>query len=618
MSNVEIIISGNDAKIMQMFAKMKSEQDAVEKRFGKIKDASKKSADEVMKHWEGFGASLASIDGGMGNVVKNITAFAGGFVTAQAAAEVISARLDNIVAKQKEAGKLFTEIAPAQAGAALNLGTADPETVKQLLVDVVPKVATEADFPNLQALTKAVEDLASSGESNVQALEAALIAGAKLTREKPEAVGALSAAGIRVGRSAGLTDPESAISLVGSSQALTPIKDIANYAQNLGIVLQSSRIAMKDQPVGAVAQETTALFAALSQAGGKPTGEELTTFISPVISKLDALFEGRADDPKSLKGRIDALRNNPELRAEFMGDAPDSAVYSVPLNEMLTQGTELAKSLDDALGKITTDVSVFQRMNANVGEGTPQLFLTKQAKSVEAQIEVNKMANEAGATVDTIANIRRDAMNATDLTMSQWLSNSLYQGNLFRMGGGGEGSSGWMESLDRSMIGRDPERFALTTNMALLQRRESLAAMPATKETEAAIKTIDAALESIKNIQTRAQGARDAFAEATTPFDLPATGSTVAPGMFDPSWQVRDNIVAPDGSTIQQTSSDLVTITDNLKKTAEALQTNLSGFELVSQLLPSLLQTIRRELTNAENAERRGGRTSSARNAGRP
>ncbi len=358
MSNVEIIISGNDAKIVQMFAKMKSEQDAVEKRFGKIKDASKKSADEVMKHWEGFGASLASIDGGMGNVVKNITAFAGGFVTAQAAAEVISARLDNIVAKQKEAGKLFTEIAPAQAGAALNLGTADPETVKQLLVDVVPKVATEADFPNIQALTKAIEDLASSGESNVQALEAALIAGAKLTREKPEAVGALSAAGIRVGRSAGLTDPESAISLVGSSQALTPIKDIANYAQNLGIVLQSSRIAMKDQPVGAVAQETTALFAALSQAGGKPTGEELTTFISPVISKLDALFEGRADDPKSLKGRIDALRNNPELRAEFMGDAPDSAVYSVPLNEMLTQGTELAKSLDDALGKITTDVSV--------------------------------------------------------------------------------------------------------------------------------------------------------------------------------------------------------------------------------------------------------------------
>lgn len=622
MADVQVVITGDEAKFLRSMANALQKQGGFEAGFSKLKSASKTATEGISQDLTHVGDRFASFETSMGKVSSSIGNFASSFVSpfdaVNAVLAVVDKRIAAVIAKQQEAAQLAATLSPSQSIAAINLGTADPEVVKKLLTDVVPRVATQSGFPDLQAITDSVTSLASTGTTDVNAMESAMLAAASLTRENPSNIGPLAAAAIRVMKSSGLSDAEEAISLIGSSQALTPVESIENYGRNLALAQNASQIAMKDQPIDEVAKQTTALFATLAQAGGKPTGDELTNFIGPMIGKMDEFFEARADDPKSLMGRIGALQADAGLRNEFMDKSPSSAVYSIPLKEILTDGTKIASALDENLTKVTTDRSVFRNLKALTADGTDHLAVTSAKKNVEARIEANKFKDLEGSAIDAMFEIREKVMKDSAMTTWQYLGTSLYH-DRYLSGLLGEGA-GTGEGFDRYALADKPDLVAHYSRMALQGRLEALESMEMTPKVATAIATVKVGLESIEAIEKRLGQNAKIVASRSDPdsiqrFDLSKQTSSESLDLANP---FTARAAVPSLETASTKSDDLARATENLMKFSQSMEANLSQLKTFSDQVPTVIGKMRDELRKAEEADRRAGKVRNASTAGRP
>lgn len=226
---------------------------------------------------------------------------------------VISDELEHQKSLIADARQATMTLADAEQDAMKNMAGLDKSQQQKLLQEVVPDAVRTTNFPSRKDATLALGALISADASPEQVkpmLEATL----PLTRLKTSETDEYAMAAFNIAKITG-KDPKQALSslLVGGGKAL--VKDPKDVALTLPTAMLVAQNNSKSDDKQLVADQAIALFGLFTDLGGDVTGRSSQTNVASFTGYLDKLFEvGNKDLNKSIESTEKAVnRQNAKI-----------------------------------------------------------------------------------------------------------------------------------------------------------------------------------------------------------------------------------------------------------------------------------------------------------------
>lgn len=616
MADVQVVLSGDDAKLYRSFQRIVDQQVKTESGYKKIKEASKQANDEANKHAE----SMANMGAAIETAATNFVGFVAGFATVQTGAKLVTEAFREQIELQRESFTLSQRVAASQQEAAKNLtGTTDAET-RSVLSQRAPIIAAQTGFPDIAKITDAI-GAAFSASGDLEKSLSAVAASAELTRLTTEQITTVASGALDVARGSGITDARQNLAFLLSAGKSARIEDPAKLAGTIAPTVSSGVSTVPNQNREQASREIAALFTTLNQQATDKSGDSTRTAVTTLLAKMETFFSGRDTDPGTVAGRLQALQSDPALRGEFFAKPFGEVAFQKGFELVATAGSDLAKSFAQSQEEITFSVDVFNEKVKQLQEATPQLATATAVARTDAAIEAAKFRDTEGATKTAIADIANNALKQTSTGVGSFLSNQF-------------------TSLVRGaeQLGGTPESLATTARTQLEARADQLQRIdtPAARE---ALSVIRAAQDNIRNLverQTRIAEETKAAAQAIANDGLqqfnPETDSrkqTPLPyGSFDVPGQM--SVDAFENRQFYEQSTDRFDFPERERNfvqlptpeqlsTAEEMQRE--GFQAFGEQMKRLTKAasdVADQLERAERATKSAGKISTARTAGRP
>jgi hypothetical protein len=290
-------------------------------------------------------------------------------------------------------------LAVAQASVAKNLGldTSDAEFAQYAVQ--MEQARARVKFTDAGAFQGGVASALAAGATKEQALAAASAA-ARLNRDDPGAVGSVANATIATQRVGGFKTPEEAVGFLLSASQQSNVDNLGFQVKNLAPALTAAKLMLKDPDRGRAATQTAALFGTLSKAIGDDTGDITRTNTTSIIGELnkfatEGFTEGTGkkkktytlgNDPGTLRGRIDAIANDPVLKAKFIDNMSiENKASREFVKDLLNKG-DAYKTFVGASESITAKPEDYEAFAGRLETATPEL----RAAAVKATTDVRE------------------------------------------------------------------------------------------------------------------------------------------------------------------------------------------------------------------------------------
>jgi hypothetical protein len=492
MAETIVTLSGDDKQLLAALRRISGAQDNVDAGLKKIKKSSKEAA--------------TLYETGLNSAVTAVTSLGAGYLSASTAAAALNTVLDAQVERQERVLTLTKDVAAAQQEAAKNLAGVSLENISQTLEKDVPRIALAADFADLPALTKALGSSASIVGDNLA--KSVVETAAKVERLTPGNLQTTATSTADLVKATGVTDAREAMSMLLSAGSVARPEELGRLSLGAAKAVNAGTLAAPTQDKVEAAKESTAIFAMLSKVD--KSGESAATATVQFIAQLNDLFKGRENDPGSTIGRLEAVRNDPELQASMLKDLKGEAIFK-PIFESLVNATSTdSAELSKALQTITTDVKIFDAALKTLNV-TPQQQAANAIASVDAAVSVQGFGDSETRSKASIAEITEKALNTTTTGFLDSL----------------------MAPLDRFVRGLDAasipaERFGSFQKENLQARKEQLLDVPYSDDIENKIRIIDNALAAIDAITAPTGQAPGSSSSTAIPAE--ALPVTTAPG----------------------------------------------------------------------------------------
>ncbi len=358
---------------------------------------------------------------------KNLVVGGGIVATAYASMSSAMAIYNKLLDEQKQLQNASLEktkaLAAAQSDAVKNLAGLNMMQSSELMNKEVERIASATGFENRALIAQSIGAGISAGGS-VEEVLSSVEANARLNKLTPDQLGASSSGTIDVGRATGLKDAESNIGFIADIAAVSRVEKLDKLVNNLGKSLGSITATVKGVDRETAAREGGALFAFLNTAGNDIQGDSTATASVQFASYLRTFFkaqeeEGVIADPGSLSGRIEALQGDAGLRANFLEKMPGEAAFKLPMEMLVTQGSEAFASFKKNFEAIDFDPETFRKLASQIQSLTPQLTIADAAASAQANITGAEL-NPENAAIAEIRNIREKTL--PKVRPSNWFS----------------------------------------------------------------------------------------------------------------------------------------------------------------------------------------------------
>jgi hypothetical protein len=129
-----------------------------------------------------------------------------------------------------------------------------------------------------------------------------------------------------------------------------------------------------------------------------------------------------ANDPGTLRGRMAAIQQSPELLRTAEANLKGEAAFKSIAQGFFDPNSIHMKGLNEALQNVTTDTKKFDE-SLKTMEITPQQKLALGGEKVDTQVEINKMKNVGLAAKEQIVDIERKALKGTNVDLVTSASN---------------------------------------------------------------------------------------------------------------------------------------------------------------------------------------------------
>lgn len=612
MADVQVVLSGDDAALFRAFQRIVDQQAKTEAGYKKIKQASKEATDESKKGADSIKDMGASID----LTVDKLGGFVAGFVSVQAAAQVVSFAYKEQVELQREALELSQRVAASQQEAAKNLtGISDAQT-RSVLGQRAPAIASQTGFPDIAKLTDAI-GAAFSASGDLEKSLSAVSAAAELTRLTTDQITTVASGALDVARGSGIADARQNLAFLLSAGKSARIEDPAKLAGTIAPTVASGVSTVPQQNREQAAREIAALFTTLNQQATDKSGDSTRTAVTTLLARMESFFSGKEGDPGTVAGRLQRLQQDAELRSDFFAKPFGEVAFQKGFELVATAGSDLAASFAQSSREISFNIDTFNEKVRQLQEATPQLATATALAKTNAAIGANQFGDVKGATTEAILKIREDVLKQTSTGFLTSFDNQI--------------DKALTDIVPRSQL---TPAFAADNTIAVFKDRiEKLQLQGDTPENQTKIDLLNQSIEQLQTLLQRQQQIVDqAIADERAPLQTfePETDSRkqvpLPYGSFDIPGQM--SVDAFENRQFYAQSADRFDFpgdqpTGNTLPTSERLppaQLRDMEFELFQQMkrMKEASKEIADQLERAAKADKAAGKRATAATAGRP
>ncbi len=227
------------------------------------------------------------------------------------AIQLVRAEYQALIEAQREAAQTSLTLAESQEQALLNLGATSKQEIDEYLA-AVSTMSQRVGVTERSIHMRASDALSARGDLPWQAALGAVEASFQAAPIGDSAGRFLAGAALDLGRAGGMGQEEALgfLQQVGTMARVTSTQKIAEEVPRA-----VTAAAMR----GGSAETGAALFAAITQASGDPSGEISRTAVINFIDKLSE-FEFAGAAPANLEERIARMQTDPAARQQFLAE----------------------------------------------------------------------------------------------------------------------------------------------------------------------------------------------------------------------------------------------------------------------------------------------------------
>lgn len=347
--------------------------------------------------------------GAMAAGVQKLAGFAAGMLTMQTAITAIVNELDRAKTLRLEAAGTARSVEESVAAMALNIGAGNVPQAQEMIRQRAPELGVSMEgLASLLAagISGGAKDLTEA--MNLAALTLKLTAGNAQTAQ-PIMSGMLSMAA-----TTGNRDFKAVLGQLSQFQQAARGEDLATSINNMASALAAANIDGQRMR-GLGGERTLEVASVMSQVLQDPRMAVTGTALRQMVQKLDvftAKTEAKLDDGSvsrlsreqaggfngltTFDSRLQALRQNPELRNQFLSTVENSE-GKVAIREMVT-GSQKVLELEKAAGGIVTPINMasvaFEELAEVIGKNTQ---LLQADNKLQAALQVQDTAGTRAA-----------------------------------------------------------------------------------------------------------------------------------------------------------------------------------------------------------------------------
>lgn len=329
-------------------------------------------------------------------LVRGVTAgaqAAAAYLSIGAAINIASEAMANQQRLAEKSLSAVERIARAQRSVMLNMPGASPGDVTA--VDARIRAAASASkATDLAAFYESVASSSAATGGNLDAAIRGTQATVPFTRLAPADLPVISSAALEIGKAAGSDDYERSIGMLLQIGGVTRQPNTADFARTIPESLVAGAGTSTDKIAGM--ESAAELYATLSNATGDVTGRSTSTAVANLVVRMEKFFKAKGADPGTHAARIAMLQSDATLRSEFLGGLGGEVVYSVPIRQLLTPGSDIAKQFatnQEAIDFATAG-AMYESTVGNVSGGTAEIRAAETA-AIGRAIAEEGMATES-------------------------------------------------------------------------------------------------------------------------------------------------------------------------------------------------------------------------------
>jgi hypothetical protein len=388
--------------------------------------------------------------------LKGIATSVASYVSLNAVAALYKQNLQDQIALQDQSLAKVNEIAGAQSGAVKNLAGLSTVEKAQAL-EAAKQLQAEIGFSDQSKIVEAVGS-GYSASGDLAKTMSAVKAAAQLTRLTPDELPTVAAGALDASRGTGISDAATNLSFLMDVGALARVEDPSQLAKTLAPSISSGVATVPTQDKQDASKEIGSIFSELNQFATDTKGESTRTATITLLSKLEEFFRDTSEDAVKLQdkiaplerklaapakrgkkagllpeeqrkldeyraelasistlkdsgtvlGRIDQIKNDPELKKKFFENDFGEAAFKGGFRQLFEDGPLLDKVKANK-GSLNFNTKGYNQTVAELETVSPEIRAASEAAKTKAILEQRANSPDA-ATIASMRSLTQDAL----------------------------------------------------------------------------------------------------------------------------------------------------------------------------------------------------------------
>lgn len=411
MAQVVVEMTAEEAKLWRAQQKILAQTKELEKGYTRVSNSAKKTERSGVRAGTRQKSAFSSLG-------RSLTGLVTGYASINTAVNLYNQYLEKQNQLSQKSLDITKDLAVEQQEALKNMSALSDEEVRDVHRKQSVEIQAATGFPSRTALTRAISQGYGTG-GNTKEIMNAVSAAARINMLTPQNVSILTEGALDVSKAIGSAKAEENIGFLLTAAAINRIGDQTKLAKQLGGTLKGGVLTVPGQAKKEAAEDIGAVFGVLAKATVDPEGATTKSFTTKLLGRLRTFYKDRPDDPGTILGRIKALQSDQALRAKFLETPFGEENFRLPLEAMLTPGSEIAKDLAASRKDVTFDPQVYKNLIKRQ-RVTPELVIAQASARVKALEELATPVEDGVTKVmQELYELVLDRTGKTDFT-SRW------------------------------------------------------------------------------------------------------------------------------------------------------------------------------------------------------
>lgn len=390
--------TGDPSQLLKSYQELSAANTRLEQQVGKLANTMGDGGRKAIQNQTALSSALRT----SASEVQSLTQQWAGMAVVLGA---VKSGLDQVNQRQIRAAETNIKVGGSEADIVRNMPSRSIEEQRQYLGQVRRSFA-QSGFPSIEEYNRSVASGLSASSENTEATLNATAAAAKIVRDRPEDLSLMTGAALDIQKASGVKDARRNLSFMMQVGAESRMVDTRQNAINVpAAVIAGANTAKGDRQQAAI--DAGAIFAALSTQTGDVRGESTSTNTISLETQMRDYFEKGIEvsvhghkirhkpklDPGTHEGRISYLQKNEKERKRFLENSSFERKYQVPVEQLLTAGSETDQQFRASRGKIGFGVEAYDRTEESLRTVSSQIaFATTDAAS-QGKKQLAEIAN---------------------------------------------------------------------------------------------------------------------------------------------------------------------------------------------------------------------------------